>query len=224
MHKTAILIIAAALATTACGHASAQDTTAALQQQVAAAQAAEDSYHQREAARLWMPLAEQGAAVAQMHLGELYADGKGVCQDKTIAEQWLLKAANQGLAEASDDLGDLYDADGPLNDPAKAMAWYQKGADGGDADAQFQLSGLYWQGKAIATDHAKAVYWLEKAVTQKLANPRDPMGGALAYDLAEMYADDAGQAADYEKGSILVPSVRQSGCCRRCAVQAWRLV
>lgn len=202
MRTTAILITTAlALATTVCGHAVALDTPADVQQQVAAAQAAEDNSHPIEAARLWTPLAEQGVAVAQMHLGKLYLRGYGVCRDEAVAEQWLLKAASQGLAEASQDLGDLYDREGPLHEPVKATQWYQKAADEGDTNAQYKLSSLYWQGKTITADHAKAIYWLEKAVTQKLARARDPMGSIYAYYLAVMYADDAEKSPDYERAA-----------------------
>ncbi len=40
------------------------------------------------ALKKFLPLAEQGHAGAQNHLGELYAEGKGVPQDYTEAMQW----------------------------------------------------------------------------------------------------------------------------------------
>ena len=41
----------------------------------------------------WRPLAEQGDAQAQLHLGLLYATGDGVPQDYAKARQWYEKAA-----------------------------------------------------------------------------------------------------------------------------------
>ena len=43
--------------------------------------------------RLWSPLAEQGNTPAQLFLGALYHDGKGVTQDYAEAAKWYRKAA-----------------------------------------------------------------------------------------------------------------------------------
>ena len=48
----------------------------------------------------WRPLAEEGDAQAQLHLGLLYANGDDVQQDYTKARQWYEKAAAQGYAMA----------------------------------------------------------------------------------------------------------------------------
>jgi TPR repeat protein len=41
------------------------------------------------ALREWRPLAEQGDALAQYHLGVLYRKGRGVPQDNVQARHWL---------------------------------------------------------------------------------------------------------------------------------------
>jgi TPR repeat protein len=68
--------------------------------------------HQRgnyaTALREWRPLAEEGDAQAQLHLGLLYAKGNGVSQNYTMARQWYEKAATQGYAMAQFHLGLLY--------------------------------------------------------------------------------------------------------------------
>ena len=48
------------------------------------------------ALREWRPLAKQGNAVAQLSLGMMYADGKGVPRNYKTALKWLRLAAEQG--------------------------------------------------------------------------------------------------------------------------------
>ena len=55
--------------------------------------------------------AEQGHASAQVSLGAMYADGRGVPQDGAAAVAWYCRAAEQGHASAQVSLGALY-ADG----------------------------------------------------------------------------------------------------------------
>ncbi|MHB0775353.1 tetratricopeptide repeat protein [Halomonas sp. WWR20] len=54
--------------------------------------------------RLWQPLAEEGDARAQYHLGILYDDGKGVRRDHQKALGWYYKAAQQCHAGAQRNL------------------------------------------------------------------------------------------------------------------------
>jgi TPR repeat protein len=60
------------------------------------------------AVRLLRPLAEQGDARAQLHLGTMYFLGNGVPQDYAEAEKWYRKAAEQGDAAAQYNLGLMY--------------------------------------------------------------------------------------------------------------------
>ena len=54
-------------------------------------------------------LAEQGNAVAQERLGEMYTDGKGVPQNYGEAAKWYRLAADQGYAGAQTNLGSMYE-------------------------------------------------------------------------------------------------------------------
>ena len=54
------------------------------------------AYHRGDyatALREWRPLAKQGNAKAQYHLGVMYSKGEGVPQDNAKALQWWRKAA-----------------------------------------------------------------------------------------------------------------------------------
>lgn len=52
------------------------------------------------ALRLWRPLAEKGDARAQVNLGIMYQDGRGVPQDYAAAYMWFTLSAAQGLKNA----------------------------------------------------------------------------------------------------------------------------
>jgi TPR repeat protein len=53
-------------------------------------------------------LADQGHAEAQLNLGFMYANGKGVAEDVAEAMKWWRKAAEQGYASAQHNLGVSY--------------------------------------------------------------------------------------------------------------------
>ena len=97
---------------------------------VAAAGPLEDggaAYDQRDyvtAMRLFRPFANQGDALAQTTLGEMYAKGKGVPQDYAQALVWFRKAADQGYAWAQDDLSWMYaEGEGVSQDYILAYMW-----------------------------------------------------------------------------------------------------
>ena len=61
------------------------------------------------ALRLLRPLAEQGNATAELHLGSMYHEGEGVPQDYAEAAKWFRKAAEQGTVAAQLKLSLMYD-------------------------------------------------------------------------------------------------------------------
>ena len=61
-----------------------------------------------KAAELYQKAANQGFAVAQNSLGELYEKGLGVTKDSGKATELYQKAADQGNAQAQNNLGRLY--------------------------------------------------------------------------------------------------------------------
>ena len=56
----------------------------------------------------WKPLAEEGDAVAQYNLGQMYRKGDGVPQDDKEAARLYRLAAEQGYADAQGNLGVMY--------------------------------------------------------------------------------------------------------------------
>ncbi|MEJ2362096.1 MAG: SPOR domain-containing protein [Gammaproteobacteria bacterium] len=59
-------------------------------------------YH--KAAKLWLPLANDGDPVAQFNLALLYQQGEGVMADENLSRYWFSMAARQGMAEAYADI------------------------------------------------------------------------------------------------------------------------
>jgi len=71
-----------------------------------------DAYNKQDfetAYKEWLPLAENGDAIAQSSLGILYKSGEGVIQDFEMAFKWFKLSAEQGYAFAQTMLGNMYD-------------------------------------------------------------------------------------------------------------------
>src|SRR5438045_1537194 len=88
--------------------------------------AAYDQQQYAAALGLWLPLAEQGHAAAQLNVGVLYEKGQGVAQDFAEAARWCLKAAEQGDTQAQYSLGVLYETGtGVPKNLEEARKWYR---------------------------------------------------------------------------------------------------
>ncbi|KAG0373407.1 hypothetical protein BGX24_011744 [Mortierella sp. AD032] len=133
--------------------------------------------------------ARLGDMHAQNALGEMYDNGREVHQDYQAAMDWYLKAAEQDLARAQFNIGDMYDYGrglrkasaqdyapahrsvgqlyqhglGVLQDFDESMNWYIKAANQGDAAAQASIGLLYQDGHGVPQDYTKAMYWYRKA-------------------------------------------------------------
>jgi TPR repeat protein len=123
----------------------------------------------------WRPLAEEGDAQAQLHLGVLYANGDGVPQNYANAHQWYEQAAAQGYAMAQYNLGLLYDnGDGVPQDYAKARQWYEQAAARGYPMAQTNLGVLYRSGHGVPQNDVRAYMWFSLAAARSTGNLQKP--------------------------------------------------
>jgi TPR repeat protein len=76
------------------------------------------------AARLLLPEAQDGSAMAQTYLGYMYANGLGVPQDFAAAAKWLTLGAERDVPTAQYLLGSLYDrGQGVKHDFVMAEIW-----------------------------------------------------------------------------------------------------
>ncbi len=77
--------------------------------------------------KVWMEKANEGDAVAQTYVGDIYEKGLGRAPDYVSAAEWYKKAANQGYAPAQINLGQLYERGlGVEKDMMKALEYYRK--------------------------------------------------------------------------------------------------
>ena len=129
--------------------------------------------------------AKEGDALAQMDLGFMYENGRGVAQSYAEAVNWYRKAADQGNASAQNDLGFMYEnGRGVALSYAEAANWYRKAADQGNAHAQRNLGIMYEIGRGVPQSYAEAVNWYRKAADQ---------GYEMAqYNLGFMYENGSG--------------------------------
>ncbi|MGA8399780.1 MAG: tetratricopeptide repeat protein [Stellaceae bacterium] len=73
-------------------------------------------------------------------------------------------------------------------DPAQRVAYFQRGADAGDAGAELELAIIYAKGDGVAQDYAKSASWFRAAADQGV--PR------AQYDLGVMYERGRGVKLD----------------------------
>lgn len=110
------------------------------------------------------PLAEQGDAVAQYILGDMYVKGQGVSQDNAEAVKWYRLAADQGYASAQGNLGILYaNGIGVPQDYAEAVKWLRKAADQGYPP--YILAIMCENGVGTPQDYVQAYKWFKLAGT-----------------------------------------------------------
>ena len=103
-----------------------------------------------EAERWFRLAAGQGNGAAQVVLGRMYADGRGIPPDEAEAVRWFRLAADQGYIIGQRSLGVLYrDGRGVLRNFPEAVRWFRRAADQGDANAQYNLGSMYLNGRGV---------------------------------------------------------------------------
>ena len=118
-------------------------------------------------------------------------DIETVCNFDTVAEGFdaieakVLKIyqepANQGIIKAQLALG-VYYRDYAF-DERKAVSWFLKAAEQGDAEAQRNLGNCYYSGTGVSQNYEEAVKWYRKAAEQGDAEARVILG--VRYELGE---------------------------------------
>jgi TPR repeat protein len=92
---------------------------------------------------------------------------------------WL-KLANEGAAEAQNNVGHLYEQGfGVSQNYTEAMNWYRQAADQGLAEAQHNMGMLYYHGYGVAENQRTAAKWFKRAALQELVDSEYMLG--LAY-------------------------------------------
>jgi len=74
--------------------------------------------------------------------------------------KWYRRAAEQGEANAQNDLGYIYySGHGLPKDYAEAVKWYRKAAEQGEAPAQYNLGLMYAEGVGVLKNETEALAW-----------------------------------------------------------------
>jgi hypothetical protein len=122
---------------------------------------AHDRADYRTSLKLWLKLAKEGNAEAQVNVGEIYEKGLGVMPDYELARLWYEKAATRGNARAEINLGYLYEKGlGVRKDLVKAINWYRKASGLVNDDLKFASNIEI----AIAASTSKEVQQLKQQV------------------------------------------------------------
>jgi TPR repeat protein len=74
----------------------------------------------------------------------MYEYGEGTRKNTALANEWYLKAANNGNATAQLNIGNnyLYGQNGLPKNRTQALNWIRKAANNGNAQAKLVLAGL----------------------------------------------------------------------------------
>lgn len=95
---------------------------------------------------------------------------------------WVTKIqASMGIPKAQGQLGWMYaNGNGVPEDAVKAVEWYRKAAEQGDAYGQYSLGLKYATGNGVPKDAANAVEWYQKAAGQGYTPAQYSLGKAYA--------------------------------------------
>ena len=169
--------------------------------------------------------AEQGSAFAQLDLGLIYLNGDGTDPDYVKAAMWLFRAARHTpddyisrylsaqferdvLVERGRDYINLAarsasEALFNLSDHTEMFEAYLRGAEAGDAKAQYNVGVCYSNGYGVEPDPAKAVEWYKKSAGQNYVYAQ--------YNLGSCYFTGTGVEQNYEKGFELMKKAAEQG-------------
>jgi len=118
-----------------------------------------------EEAALWVrSAAEYGVPAAQLRLGRMLLEGRGVEKDERAALSWFTHAAEQGDAEAMNMVGRCYENGwGSAVDCTQAASHYRRSAEAGHDWGEYNLGNLLFDGRGVPQDLEKALHWYLRA-------------------------------------------------------------
>ena len=151
-----------------------------------------------EAVRLYMPCADAGDHVAQETIGYMFLMGKGVEKDSALAIRLLTAAADGGLSRAAYRIAYMYDTGQCYvdQDLEKAVSWYKRAAEMGNADAAYQLSGILFMKDTKWFDMKTGQKYLQQAADGGCPDGEHQMGLMYAYG-ANGFKRDPEKATKY---------------------------
>lgn len=138
-----------------------------------------------QAAQAILAAAGQGAVEAQLLLGQILLDGRGIEQDPALARTWFGIAARQGSSMGHNMLGRCLEHGwGGQADLAAAAAHYRAAAAAGLDWGQYNLANLLATGRGVGQDHAAALHLYQQAAHAGHAKSMNLLGRYLEQGLA----------------------------------------
>ena len=175
----------------------------------------------REAARAILAAAETGLPDAQVMLGQILLEGRGIQRDPELAVRWFRIARAQDNAMAHNMLGRCLEHGwGCQPDPIAAANEYRKAAERGLDWGMYNLANLYATGRGVAPDqaqafmlyrraaelgHAKSMNLLGRYLEEGLVLPADPVAARDWYRRSAEAGDFRGQ---FSHAAVLITRQR----------------
>jgi len=133
-----------------------------------------------EAAAWIRSAADQGLIAAQLRLGRMLLEGKGVPLDAAAALSWFQRAAARGDAEALNMVGRcLENGWGSTPDVARAAQHYRAAAERGYDWGEYNFANLLFDGRGLPCDRQRALYWYRRASLQGHGRAMNLLGRCL---------------------------------------------
>ena len=121
-----------------------------------------------------------GVPAAQLCLGRLLLEGRGVTRSATSAFRWFTRAAARGDAEAMNMVGRCHENGwGVPQNLALAAASYRRSAEAGHDWGQYNLGNLLFDGRGLARDQGQALRWYLQAAHQGHGRAMNLVGRCL---------------------------------------------
>jgi hypothetical protein len=128
--------------------------------------------------------------VAIYHLSiKTISHSKGRHAVAAVVLKWYRLAAEQGLDEAQNNLGEMHlNGYGVEEDCEEALKWFRKAAEQGDLKAKNNVGEAYLFGNGVDVDYNESVKWFKEAAEKGFPNAQD--------NLANMYLSGQGVEED----------------------------
>lgn len=136
-----------------------------------------------QAAELYRRAMKRGDWTAQVNYARLLDEGIGVTKDEVEATRLLLEAAAAGEARAQGLVGKRYwnATGGVAKDDREAIAWFEKGANGGDALSQSNFAAMLLDGTPDSATVMQAIWCFRRAAANGFVIAQHNLGVILYY-------------------------------------------
>ena len=160
-----------------------------------------------KAAQAILAAAGQGVAEAQLLLGQILLDGRGIQRDPVLARKWFAIAAAAGSAMASNMLGRCFELGwGGEQDLEQAATHYREAAHAGLDWGLYNYANMLGTGRGVSLDQSAALAAYRRAAELGHAKSMNLLGRYLEQGIA--CQADARRARRWYRRSALAGDFR----------------